>query len=102
MKLKIVRETENELEFILEGEDHTFCNLLVNILLEDPEVEFSAYRIPHPLIRKPVVYVKTKEGKPRDAVIRACDKIEELMKVIKSKFKEALSKYEANINQGSS
>jgi len=102
VKLKIVRETEHELEFILEGEDHTFCNLLVNILLEDPAVEFSAYKIPHPLIRKPIVYVKTKEGSPREAVIRACDKIEELMRVLRDRFKEAVSKYESSSVQRTS
>ncbi|RLE97103.1 MAG: DNA-directed RNA polymerase subunit L [Thermoprotei archaeon] len=95
MELKILRENEHELEFILEGEDHTFCNLLVNILLEDPLVEFSAYRIPHPLIRKPIVYVRTRDGSPREAVMRACDKIVALMNELKTKFREALSRHEA-------
>jgi DNA-directed RNA polymerase subunit L len=45
----------------IEGEGHTFCNVLQKALLEDETVETASYDIPHPLVSSPIVYVRMKE-----------------------------------------
>ena len=57
MEVKILKETERELEFELIGEDHTFCNLLKEKLNSKKNV-LAAYRIEHPLIGNPKFYIK--------------------------------------------
>ncbi len=61
MQIKVIKEANEELEFELAGEDHTFCNILTDRLTVNKDVVF-AYRIEHPLISSPVVYIKVKEG----------------------------------------
>lgn len=89
MKIKILERGPNELKFELQGEGHTFCNLLQKVLLEDEEVEMAGYNIAHPLTANPVVYVKTKGNKsPEKVLVEAAEKIKEMRK----EFEEALNK----------
>jgi len=60
MKLNITKEDEEGFEIEIEGEDHTLCNLLVASLNKNDGVEFAAYKIEHPLIGKPKVFLKLK------------------------------------------
>lgn len=91
MKIRVIKRDKYEIEFELEGEDHTFCNPLVKILLTIPNVEFSAYHISHPLIRIPRIYVKTKgDLTPEEALIKASDEFIRILKEIEDKFNEAL------------
>ena len=53
MKINILKKTKNELKIEIEGEGHTFCNLLQDALLEDKSVEMAGYDIPHPLQANP-------------------------------------------------
>jgi len=79
VKIKILAKNEKEIEFEIEGEGHTLCNLLRKVLLEDNDVAFAGYRIEHPLIGKPKVYVRTNGKKdPLDAVIEAAKKIKNM------------------------
>jgi DNA-directed RNA polymerase subunit L len=61
MEVKILKETANELEFEIIGEDHTFSNALQNFLNERKEVVLASYKIKHPLLSNPQIYVKTKD-----------------------------------------
>jgi len=89
MKIKVLKREANELKFELEGEGHTFCNLLQKVLLENGEVEMAGYHIDHPLTGKPVVYVKTKGSKsPEKVLVEAAEKIKHMRK----EFEEALNK----------
>ncbi|WP_456475408.1 RpoL/Rpb11 RNA polymerase subunit family protein [Candidatus Pyrohabitans sp.] len=62
MEIKVIRENESELEFELAGENHTFCNVLRRALNQKDEVEAASYRIAHPLLSQPVVYLRVKAG----------------------------------------
>ncbi len=75
--MKFVKKSEkgNELFFELQGEDSTFSGLLMAELLEDSDVEEANYTIPHPLVGQPQFYIKTKKGKPRDALKRTLKKM---------------------------
>jgi len=60
MKLKILKKEPRELQIEVEGEGHTFCNMIQEALLMDKAVEFAGYNLPHPLVSHPIIYVRTK------------------------------------------
>lgn len=95
MEIKILKKTTNELKIEIEGEGHTFCNVLQKALLEDETIEMAGYGIRHPQISNPTVYVRTKEKRsPEDALRDAATKIGERSKGFKDSFKRALKEWE--------
>lgn len=91
MEVKVLSKTKNELRFEITGEDHTFCNLLQNVLLEDKNVEIAGYDQPHPLIRSSIIYLRTKrEAAPEKALLNALASIKGLNKEFNEKFAEAV------------
>ena len=79
MNLKILQSTKNELKIEIQGEGHTFCNLLQQALLQDKGVEMAGYDVPHPLIPNAILYVRTKrETSPKKALERALSKVGEM------------------------
>jgi DNA-directed RNA polymerase subunit L len=95
MKLKVLKETDNEIRVEVQGEGHTFCNALQDVLLGDKDVEFAGYSIDHPLISEPVIFVRTRrQSNPRDVLIKAAEKLKSRTKEIKQAFESALSDYE--------
>jgi DNA-directed RNA polymerase subunit L len=99
MKVKILKKNLNEMRLELEGEGHTFCNLLQKALLEDEAVEMASYNIPHPLVSSPIVYVRMKEKrksekKPETALKEAAIKIRHLTKEFRTSFEKALKEWQ--------
>ena len=91
MELKILSKSKNELRLEIVGEDHTFCNLLQNVLLQDKNVELAGYDQPHPLIRSSIVYLRTKrEASPEKTLLNALTNIQELNKEFNEKFGKAV------------
>jgi DNA-directed RNA polymerase subunit L len=91
MEVKVISKSKNELRFEIIGEDHTFCNLLQNVLLEDKNVEIAGYDQPHPLIRSSIIHLRTKrEASPEKALLNALAGIQELNKEFNEKFAEAV------------
>jgi DNA-directed RNA polymerase subunit L len=91
MKIKILKRERNELKFELEGEGHTFCNLLQKALIENKDVEMAGYNVPHPLATSPIVYVRTKgEKNPEKILVEAAEKIKEMQKEFLEAFEKAL------------
>ncbi|MFQ6087742.1 MAG: DNA-directed RNA polymerase subunit L [Candidatus Methanofastidiosia archaeon] len=90
MQVKILKKKKNSIEFLLEGEDHSFANLLSKTLHEIEHVTFAAYNIAHPLTDrgKPVLVVKT-DGKitPKKAVIEASKRIKKEVHEFRKKLK---------------
>ena len=75
MKVKVLKQTENELKVEIEGAGHGLCNLLQKKLLENPNVEQAGYDVPHPLASNPVLYVRMKgKAKPINALLEASQK----------------------------
>ncbi len=92
MELKVISKTKNDLKFEIIGEDHTFCNLLQKVLLEDKNVEIAGYDQPHPLIRSSIVYLRTRRDvSPEKALVNALNNIQELNREFSTKFNEAVS-----------
>jgi DNA-directed RNA polymerase subunit L len=91
MEVKVLSKSKNELRLEIVGDDHTFCNLLQNVLLEDKNVEIAGYDQPHPLIRSSVVFLRTKrEASPEKTLLNALAGIQELNKEFNEKFAKAV------------
>lgn len=80
--MKIIKDTENELEIEITGESHTLCNVLRKILMEDAEVEAAAYAIDHPIIGEPKLYIKAKN--PRKSLNKALNELKSRSNEFKS------------------
>jgi DNA-directed RNA polymerase subunit L len=91
MQLEVLEKSDCEIKVEVEGEGHTFCNLLESVLLEDEKVEFAGYNMVHPLISNTIVTVRTGKGKkPEEALKEACEKILQRGKELNEAFAAAL------------
>jgi len=68
MRVRILKKLRNELKIEVEGEGHTFCNVIQRALLKDRRVDLAGYSVPHPLTSSPVIYVRTR-GQNRPATV---------------------------------
>jgi len=96
MKIRVLEKREKDLKIEIIGEGHTFCNLLRDFLLRNPNVEFAAYRIDHPLVSNPIFYVKTKDGGPEEALKKAAEEIIDALENFKKVFSYALNDQRAS------
>ena len=82
----------NAATFILNGEDHTLGNLIRAQLLEDKNVLFAGYRVPHPLENKVELKVQTTAAStPQKAVSMAIAALQHQMTRIEEDFKAEVS-----------
>ncbi len=103
MKIKVLKRTSNELKIEIEGEGHTFCNVLQKALLEDDATEMAGYDLPHPLTSNPTIYIQTKKGlKPETAIRNAVKKIRKQNKEFKATFEKALKEWQQKLSSTTS
>lgn len=93
MRIKILKKSSNELNIEIEGEGHTFCNVLQKALLEDEMIEMAGYNIAHPLTSNPTIYIRTKgRRKPETAIKEAVKKVrkrnQEFRKILEKALKD--------------
>ncbi len=88
MELKIISAAEKEVEFEIVGGEYTLAELLTARLNDKKGVEFASYRIAHPLIANPRIYVRVSSGK---ALTLISETLEELKGEVAA-FREALGK----------
>jgi DNA-directed RNA polymerase subunit L len=91
VEIKVLNEEKNVLEFEIVGEDSTLPEILVHKLNQMPEVDFAAYKIDHPLVGSPKIFLRTKKGAPAAAIHKA---VEALVTEI-AEFREGISKFKA-------
>ncbi len=88
MSVRVLINEKNTIELELGDVDQSLAQLLAEKLTAESDVEFAAFKVEHPLIGKPTLYVKTKKG---DASKIVAEKLEEIKKEVtefKSKFAE--------------
>ncbi|KAE8991120.1 hypothetical protein PR003_g21468 [Phytophthora rubi] len=75
-------------KFTILREDHTMGNLIRMQLLRDPDVTFSGYRHPHPLIHDITVRVQTNDASsPVEALANSLDDLSTEFDEIAQKFR---------------
>ncbi len=90
MDLEFIKKQANWVEFKLVGETHTFANLLKSHLVDDPNVEFVAYKLEHPLGKEALFILRTK-GKPAKTVLMdAAKRLKEDLEELQGAFNRAL------------
>jgi len=89
MKLNVKTMEPHYLEIELEGEEHSIPNALREILIEEKDVEFAAYKIPHPQVGKPQLYLRTKSKKAIDVLQEAVKKLRKDAEEFKDELKSA-------------
>lgn len=95
MKIKVLKKASNELNIEIEGEGHSFCNVLQKVLLEDETIEMAGYNIPHPLTSNPIIYVRTTgTRKPETAIKEAVKKVRKRSKEFRKTFEKALKEWQ--------
>jgi len=92
MEINVLKKGKKEIEFeIGRGQDSTLAEVLVFKLNQIPDVEFAAYKIEHPLVKEPRIYVKTKKGDP----VKVIEKALEGLKKEVADFRTQVSKLKA-------
>jgi DNA-directed RNA polymerase subunit L len=89
MELEIIKSEKNYVEIQVIGDDYGIAASVKEMLLEDKDIEFAAYRMDHPQIGKPVLMVRTKEGNPVSAIKYAVKKLKKQATEFKDAIKEA-------------
>jgi len=86
MKLNIITNEKDTLEFYIEGERHTIANYLKEKISQMDGIEFCAYKLDHPLETKAKFIVKGKSPK------KALEEAIKLAKEELAEFKTAAEK----------
>ena len=73
MEMKAIEQEKNAIKLVIEGPDDTVIYPLISQLLKDEDVAEAKYSVGHPQLDKPVLYVRTKKGKPQVAIQKAAD-----------------------------
>ncbi len=88
MKIKILNEESNKIEFEIKNEDHTLCNAIRTTLWDLPEVNVAVYKIEHPAASNPIMLVETSKGNPRKTVLKATEKLQKDIKEFSVEIKK--------------
>lgn len=92
MKVTKMDGNNEEIQLEVKGEGHTFCNALQNFLLKDPAVEFSGYKITHPLVGEPILNIRTNsEKRPEQSAMDAATTLQEELDEIKTTFTKTIA-----------
>ncbi len=92
MELKKVKEDEKTLLVEAKGESFTLTNAIRDYLWDDKNVSEAAQVKEHPYLSQPKIFVKTSKGSPMVALEKATDKVVDISKEFRQKFKESLKK----------
>jgi len=80
--------------FIFRGETHTLGNALRNVILQNPNVIFCGYDMPHPAEDQMFLRIQTVEGvSAQDALRKGLKDLKGICKVTKEKFEKAVQDF---------
>jgi len=88
MEVKILVNEKNTLEMELTGVDQSLAQHLAEKLNEEKDVEFASYKVEHPLVGNPKLYVRVKKGEPAKIVLEKLDEMKKELLGFKEQFSE--------------
>lgn len=86
MEVKVLVKEKNTLELELIGADQSLAQLIAEKLNQDNGVEFAAYKMEHPLISSPKLFVKTKKTEASKLVLEKLNEIKKEVTGFKKEF----------------
>jgi len=95
-KMEIIMDPENEScgTYIIIDEDHTLANSLRWVLMQQPEVEFCGYSIPHPSENKINFRVQAKKNIPSTTALQqGLDSLTEVCNHVLTTFDQSMTDY---------
>ena len=86
MELKTIKETTKELELEITGENETILNPITEVLLQDKNVDYASYMADHPESNKRRLYIRVKQAKPKEVLLKAVKQLENEVKTFSKNF----------------
>lgn len=75
MEFRVLEREKGSLQLEVTNPDDTIIYPLIGELLADDAVEDARYITGHPLLDKPKIFVRVKEGRPQTALKRAAERL---------------------------
>lgn len=88
MDVKVLVKEKNTLEMELGGVDQSLAQLLAEKLNEDKDVEFASFKLEHPVVASPKLYVRTKKGDPSKLVLEKLDELKKELTGFREQFRD--------------
>lgn len=88
MEVRILINEKNTLELEMVGGDQSLAQLLAERLNEEKDVEFASYKVEHPIIGNPKLYVRTKKGEAGKLVLEKLDELKKEVADFKGQFSD--------------
>ena len=86
MEVKILVNEKNALELELVGADQSLAQLISEKLNENKDVEFASYKIEHPILSSPKLYVRMKKGDASKLVLATLSEIKKEITEFRKQF----------------
>jgi DNA-directed RNA polymerase subunit L len=86
MDVKVLVNEKNVIELDLGSADQSLAQLLVEKLNEDKDVDFASYKVEHPIMANPKIYLRTKKGEPGKLLLEKLDEIKNEVSDFKKQF----------------
>lgn len=88
MEVKILVNEKDTLELELVGSDQSLAQLIAERLNQEKDVEFAAYKLEHPLVASPKLFVKMKKGDAAKLVLGIVEKIKKEVSEFRDEFQD--------------
>lgn len=88
MEITVLEHTKQRLKFELQGEGHTFCNILRKELWLGKEPDIAGYAIEHALVSQPVFVIESDKQDPVALLSAAVERLQKKTEELQEKFKK--------------
>lgn len=88
MAVHVLAKEKDVIELEFEGMDQSLVQLLAEKLSAEKDVEFAGFKVDHPVVGKPRLYVKARKGDPVALIAAKLEEMREEVKDFKQKFLE--------------
>ena len=88
MEINVQEHTKHRLVFELQGEGHTFCNVLKKALWLGKALDIAGYTIEHSLVSHPRFVVASEKHDPVSLLAGAVERMQKTTAELQDKFKK--------------
>ena len=90
MELKTLKKTTKELEIEITDENETILNPITEVLLQNKDVEYASYITDHPDSKIRKLFIRVKNGKPEELLLKAVKQLEGEVKTFNKNFQDKI------------